>query len=488
MWENKFSKEGLTFDDVLLIPAKSDVLPRDVDLQVTLTPTLKLNIPIISAGMDTVTESQMAIAMARQGGLGIIHKNMSIEEQAEQVDMVKRSENGVITDPFFLTPENQVYDAEHLMSKYRISGVPIVNNKEEQKLVGIITNRDLRFIEDYSIKIDEVMTKENLITAPVGTTISEAQKILQKHKIEKLPLVDEKGILKGLITIKDIEKVVEFPNAAKDSQGRLLVGAAVGVTKDTMKRIEMLYKGNVDVIVVDTAHGHSKGVIDTVRQIRKTYPDLNIIAGNVATAEATRELFEAGADVVKVGIGPGSICTTRVVAGVGVPQITAIYDCATEARKYGKAIIADGGIKYSGDIVKALAAGGHAVMLGSLLAGTTESPGETEIFQGRRFKVYRGMGSLAAMEKGSKDRYFQEGNKKLVPEGIEGRVPYKGPVADTIFQLVGGLRSGMGYCGARNLEELRENSRFIRITGAGLRESHPHNVQITKEAPNYSLQ
>ena len=488
MWENKFSKEGLTFDDVLLIPAKSDVLPRDVDLQVTLTPTLKLNIPIISAGMDTVTESQMAIAMARQGGLGIIHKNMSIEEQAEQVDMVKRSENGVITDPFFLTPENQVYDAEHLMSKYRISGVPIVNNKEEQKLVGIITNRDLRFIEDYSIKIDEVMTKENLITAPVGTTISEAQKILQKHKIEKLPLVDEKGILKGLITIKDIEKVVEFPNAAKVSQGRLLVGAAVGVTKDTMKRIEMLYKANVDVIVVDTAHGHSKGVIDTVRQIRKTYPDLNIIAGNVATAEATRELFEAGADVVKVGIGPGSICTTRVVAGVGVPQITAIYDCATEARKYGKAIIADGGIKYSGDIVKALAAGGHAVMLGSLLAGTTESPGETEIFQGRRFKVYRGMGSLAAMEKGSKDRYFQEGNKKLVPEGIEGRVPYKGPVADTIFQLVGGLRSGMGYCGARNLEELRENSRFIRITGAGLRESHPHNVQITKEAPNYSLQ
>lgn len=488
MWENKFSKEGLTFDDVLLIPAKSDVLPRDVDLQVSLTPTLKLNIPIISAGMDTVTESKMAIAMARQGGLGIIHKNMSIEEQAEQVDMVKRSENGVITDPFFLTPENQVYDAEHLMSKYRISGVPIVNNKEEQKLVGIITNRDLRFIEDYSIKIADVMTKENLITAPVGTTISEAQKILQKHKIEKLPLVDERGILKGLITIKDIEKVVEFPDAAKDSQGRLLVGAAVGVTKDTMKRIEMLYKANVDVIVVDTAHGHSKGVLDTVRKIRETYPDLNIIAGNVATAEATRELFEAGADVVKVGIGPGSICTTRVVAGVGVPQITAIYDCATEARKYGKAIIADGGIKYSGDIVKALAAGGHAVMLGSLLAGTTESPGETEIFQGRRFKVYRGMGSLAAMEKGSKDRYFQEGNKKLVPEGIEGRVPYKGPVADTIFQLVGGLRSGMGYCGAKNLEDLRENSRFIRITGAGLRESHPHNVQITKEAPNYSLQ
>jgi len=487
MWENKFSKEGLTFDDVLLIPAKSDVLPNNVDLRVELTPTLKLNIPIISAGMDTVTESQMAIAMARQGGLGIIHKNMSIEEQAEQVDMVKRSENGVITDPFFLTPENQVIDAEQLMSKYRISGVPIVNNKVEQKLVGIITNRDLRFIENYSMKIEEVMTKENLITAPVGTTISEAQKILQKHKIEKLPLIDENGVLKGLITIKDIEKVVEFPNAAKDCQGRLLVGAAVGVTKDTMKRVEMLCQAKVDVIVVDTAHGHSTGVIETVKKIREQYPDLNIIAGNVATAEATRELFEAGADIVKVGIGPGSICTTRVIAGVGVPQITAIYDCATEARKYGKAIIADGGIKYSGDIVKALAAGGHAVMLGSLLAGTTESPGETEIYQGRRFKVYRGMGSLAAMERGSKDRYFQEGNKKLVPEGIEGRVPYKGPLADTIFQLVGGIRSGMGYCGARNLKELRENSQFIRMTGAGLRESHPHDVQITKEAPNYSI-
>ncbi|AWI10744.1 Inosine-5'-monophosphate dehydrogenase [Caldibacillus thermoamylovorans] len=487
MWDHKFVKEGLTFDDVLLIPAKSEVLPKDVDLSVSLTDTLKLNVPIISAGMDTVTEAEMAIAMARQGGLGIIHKNMSIEEQAEQVDRVKRSENGVITDPFSLTPEHQVYDAEHLMAKYRISGVPIVNNKEEQKLVGIITNRDLRFIEDYSIKIKDVMTKENLITATVGTTIEEAGKILQKYRIEKLPLVDQSGVLKGLITIKDIEKVIEFPNAAKDEQGRLLVGAAVGITKDTMKRTEMLYKANVDVIVVDTAHGHSKGVIEVVKQIKELYPDLNLIAGNVATAEATKELFEAGADVVKVGIGPGSICTTRVVAGVGVPQITAIYDCASVARKMGKAIIADGGIKYSGDIVKALAAGGHAVMLGSLLAGTSESPGETEIFQGRRFKVYRGMGSIAAMEKGSSDRYFQEDNKKLVPEGIEGRVPYKGPLAETIYQLVGGIRSGMGYTGAKTLKDLRENAQFIRMSGAGLRESHPHDVQITKEAPNYTL-
>lgn len=487
MWDHKFVKEGLTFDDVLLIPAKSEVLPKDVDLSVLLTDTLKLNVPIISAGMDTVTEAEMAIAMARQGGLGIIHKNMSIEEQAEQVDRVKRSENGVITDPFSLTPEHQVYDAEHLMAKYRISGVPIVNNKEEQKLVGIITNRDLRFIEDYSIKIKDVMTKENLITATVGTTIEEAGKILQKYRIEKLPLVDQSGVLKGLITIKDLEKVIEFPNAAKDEQGRLLVGAAVGITKDTMKRTEMLYKANVDVIVVDTAHGHSKGVIEVVKQIKELYPDLNLIAGNVATAEATKELFEAGADVVKVGIGPGSICTTRVVAGVGVPQITAIYDCASVARKMGKAIIADGGIKYSGDIVKALAAGGHAVMLGSLLAGTSESPGETEIFQGRRFKVYRGMGSIAAMEKGSSDRYFQEDNKKLVPEGIEGRVPYKGPLAETIYQLVGGIRSGMGYTGAKTLKDLRENAQFIRMSGAGLRESHPHDVQITKEAPNYTL-
>lgn len=487
MWETKFQKEGLTFDDVLLIPAKSEVLPRDVNLKVQLTKKVQLNIPIISAGMDTVTEADMAIAMARQGGLGIIHKNMSIEQQAEQVDKVKRSESGVITNPFFLTPDQQVYDAEHLMSKYRISGVPIVNNKEEQKLVGILTNRDLRFISDYSIYISDVMTKENLITASVGTTLLEAEKILQKHKIEKLPLVDEEGTLKGLITIKDIEKVIEFPHSAKDSQGRLLVGAAVGVTSDTMKRVDALVKAQADVIVLDTAHGHSKGVMDTVKMIKDKYPTLDVIAGNVATADAARDLFKAGADVVKVGIGPGSICTTRVVAGVGVPQITAIYDCATVAREYGKTIIADGGIKLSGDIVKALAAGGHAVMLGSLLAGVTESPGETEIFQGRRFKVYRGMGSVTSMEKGSKDRYFQEDNKKFVPEGIEGRLPYKGPLADTIYQLIGGLRSGMGYCGAKDLEFLRENSQFVRMTGAGLKESHPHDVQITKEAPNYSL-
>lgn len=489
MWENKFAKEGLTFDDVLLVPAKSEVLPKEVSLQTELCENIKLNLPMISAGMDTVTEAEMAIAMARQGGLGIIHKNMTIEQQAEQVDKVKRSESGVISDPFFLTPEHQVYDAEHLMGKYRISGVPIVNSEEEQKLVGIITNRDLRFIQDrdFSNKISDVMTKENLVTAPVGTTLKEAEKILQKYKIEKLPLVDDNGILKGLITIKDIEKVIEFPMSAKDKQGRLLAGAAVGVTGDTMKRVEALVKASVDVIVIDTAHGHSKGVLDTVRQIREEYPNLAIIAGNVATAEGTRDLIEAGADVVKVGIGPGSICTTRIVAGVGVPQITAVYDCATEARKHGKAIIADGGIKYSGDIVKALAAGGHAVMLGSLLAGVSESPGETEIFQGRRFKVYRGMGSEGAMEKGSKDRYFQEDAKKFVPEGIEGRLPYKGPLADTIYQLAGGLRAGMGYCGTANLQELRENSQFVRMTGAGLRESHPHDVQITKEAPNYSL-
>ncbi|MGE8082074.1 inosine 5'-monophosphate dehydrogenase [Peribacillus loiseleuriae] len=487
MWENKFAKEGLTFDDVLLVPAKSEVLPKDVNLQITLAENLKLNLPILSAGMDTVTEAEMAISMARQGGLGIIHKNMTIEEQAEMVDKVKRSESGVITDPFFLTPEHQVFDAEHLMGKYRISGVPIVNNLEEQKLVGILTNRDLRFIQDFSINIADVMTVENLVTAPVGTDLKQAENILQKHKIEKLPLVDEKGVLKGLITIKDIEKVIEFPNSAKDKRGRLLAGAAVGVTGDTLKRVEMLVKAHVDAIVIDTAHGHSKGVIDTVKEIRKIYPELTIIAGNVATAEATKELIEAGADVVKVGIGPGSICTTRVVAGVGVPQITAVYDCATEARKHGKTIIADGGIKYSGDIVKALAAGGHAVMLGSMLAGVSESPGETEIFQGRRFKVYRGMGSVAAMENGSKDRYFQENNKKFVPEGIEGRLAYKGPLSDTIYQLIGGIRAGMGYCGAADLQDLREKTQFIKMTGAGLRESHPHDVQITKEAPNYSL-
>ncbi|AZQ49364.1 IMP dehydrogenase [Bacillus sp. GX] len=487
MWESKFVKEGLTFDDVLLVPAKSDVLPREVSVKTVLSESLQLNIPLISAGMDTVTEADMAIAMARQGGLGIIHKNMSIEQQAEQVDKVKRSESGVISDPFFLTPEHQVYDAEHLMGKYRISGVPVVNNLDERKLVGIITNRDMRFIQDYSIKISDVMTKEQLITAPVGTTLEEAEKILQKYKIEKLPLVDNNGVLQGLITIKDIEKVIEFPNSAKDKQGRLLVGAAVGVTADAMTRIDALVKASVDAIVLDTAHGHSQGVIDKVKEVRAKYPSLNIIAGNVATAEATKALIEAGANVVKVGIGPGSICTTRVVAGVGVPQLTAVYDCATEARKHGIPVIADGGVKYSGDMVKALAAGAHVVMLGSMFAGVAESPGETEIYQGRQFKVYRGMGSVGAMEKGSKDRYFQEGNKKLVPEGIEGRVPYKGPLADTVHQLVGGLRAGMGYCGAQDLEFLRENAQFIRMSGAGLRESHPHHVQITKEAPNYSL-
>lgn len=413
MWESKFVKEGLTFDDVLLVPAKSDVLPREVSVKTVLSESLQLNIPLISAGMDTVTEADMAIAMARQGGLGIIHKNMSIEQQAEQVDKVKRSESGVISDPFFLTPEHQVYDAEHLMGKYRISGVPVVNNLDERKLVGIITNRDMRFIQDYSIKISDVMTKEQLITAPVGTTLEEAEKILQKYKIEKLPLVDNNGVLQGLITIKDIEKVIEFPNSAKDKQGRLLVGAAVGVTADAMTRIDALVKAQVDAIVLDTAHGHSQGVIDKVKEVRAKYPSLNIIAGNVATAEATKALIEAGANVVKVGIGPGSICTTRVVAGVGVPQLTAVYDCATEARKHGIPVIADGGIKYSGDMVKALAAGAHVVMLGSMFAGVAESPGETEIYQGRQFKVYRGMGSVGAMEKGSKDRYFQEGNKNL---------------------------------------------------------------------------
>jgi len=485
----KFAKEGLTFDDVLLIPAKSEVLPREVNVETTLSDTLKMKTPFISAGMDTVTEAEMAIAMARQGGFGVIHKNMSIEEQAEQVDRVKRSESGVITNPFFLTPEHQVYDAEHLMAKFRISGVPIVNNEKEKKLVGILTNRDLRFIDDYSIIIKEVMTSENLITGKVGTTLEEAQKVLQKYKIEKLPLVDENNVLKGLITIKDIEKVIEYPNSAKDEQGRLIVGAAVGVTNDTMLRIEKLVEAQVDVIVIDTAHGHSAGVIEKVREVRERYPKLNIVAGNVATAEGTRDLIKAGANIVKVGIGPGSICTTRVIAGIGVPQITAIHDCAEEAKKHGVPIIADGGIKFSGDVVKALASGAHAVMLGSLFAGVTESPGEMEIFQGRQYKVYRGMGSLGAMKAGSKDRYFQEDDdvKKLVPEGIEGRVAYKGSLANTMQQLIGGLRAGMGYCGTKNLEALRNDSKFIRITNAGLKESHPHEVQITKEAPNYLL-
>lgn len=488
MWESKFEKEGLTFDDVLLQPAHSEVLPKDVDLSVQLSKSLKLNIPLLSAGMDTVTESAMAISMARQGGLGVIHKNMSIEQQRDEVIKVKRSENGVITNPFFLTKEEEVYAAEHLMAKYRISGVPIVNNPEEKKLIGIITNRDLRFIEDYSTTIDDVMTKEDLITAGVGTTLDEASTILQRYRIEKLPLVDADNILKGLITIKDIEKVIEFPDAAKDSQGRLLVAGAVGIAKETEKRADELIKAGVDALVIDTAHGHSQGVLDAIKDIRDRYPDITLIAGNVATAAGTRALIEAGVDVVKVGIGPGSICTTRVVTGVGVPQITAVYDAATEARKHGKTIIADGGIKLSGDIVKALAAGGHAVMLGSLLAGTKESPGETEIFQGRRFKTYRGMGSMGAMDQGSKDRYFQEDkeSKKYVPEGVEGRTEYKGPVEDTIYQLMGGLKSGMGYTGSKDLETLRNDAQFIKITSASLAESHPHNVQITKESPNYT--
>lgn len=488
-WETKFQKEGYTFDDVLLIPAESHVLPNDVDLRVQLAKNIRLNIPLISASMDTVTDATMAIAIARQGGLGVIHKNMSIAEQAEEVHKVKRSESGVIINPFFLTPSHKVQDAEDLMAKYRISGVPIVDDLETRHLVGILTNRDLRFISDYSILIDEVMTKEHLVTAPVGTSLKDAEAILQKHKIEKLPLVDDKGCLAGLITIKDIEKVIEFPNSAKDEHGRLLVAAAVGITSDTFERATELLDAGADAIVIDTAHGHSAGVIRKIKEIRDTFPEATLIAGNVATAEGTRALFETGVDVVKVGIGPGSICTTRVVAGVGVPQITAIYDAATVAKEFGKAIIADGGIKYSGDIAKAIAAGGHAVMLGSMLAGTDESPGEFEIFQGRRFKTYRGMGSLAAMENGSGDRYFQAKNEanKRVPEGIEGRVAYKGSAADIIFQMVGGLRSGMGYVGARNLEELRENTQFVRMSGAGLRESHPHDVQITKEAPNYSI-
>ncbi len=490
MREDKFAKEGLTFDDVLLMPAKSEVLPSDVNVGTTLSDHLKLNAPLISAGMDTVTEASMAIAMARQGGFGVVHKNMSIEDQAEIVDRVKRSESGVITNPFFLTPEHQVFDAEHLMGKFRISGVPIVNNIEDQELVGILTNRDLRFIQDYSITIADVMTSEDLVTAPVGTTLEEAENLMQKFKIEKLPLVDEANILKGLITIKDIEKVIEFPNAAKDSQGRLIVGAAVGVTNDAMKRIEKLVEASVDVIVIDTAHGHSKGVLEKVKSIRDAYPNLDIIAGNVATAEATRDLIEAGASIVKVGIGPGSICTTRVVAGIGVPQITAVNDCAKAASEYGVPVIADGGIKYSGDIVKALAAGAHAVMLGSMFAGVTESPGEMEIYQGRQYKVYRGMGSVGAMKAGSKDRYFQDSSQsnKLVPEGIEGRVAYKGPLAETFHQLIGGLRAGMGYTGSETIDALRNESQFIKITNAGLRENHPHDVQITKEAPNYSVQ
>ncbi|MYU92750.1 IMP dehydrogenase [Ligilactobacillus salivarius] len=490
-WDTKFVKKGYTFDDVLLIPAESHVLPNEVDLSVQLAKNIKLNIPIISAGMDTVTESAMAIAMARQGGLGVIHKNMTIERQADEVRKVKRSESGVIIDPFFLTPDNKVFEAEALMHKYRISGVPIVENAENRKFCGIITNRDLRFVTDSKVKIDDVMTKENLITAPEGTSLEKAEEILQQYKIEKLPMVNEEGQLTGLITIKDIEKVVEFPHAAKDEHGRLLVAAAVGVTSDTFERAEDLLNAGADALVIDTAHGHSAGVLRKIKEIREHFPEATLIAGNVATAEATKALYDAGVDVVKVGIGPGSICTTRVVAGVGVPQITAIYDAAGVAREYGKTIIADGGIKYSGDIVKAIAAGGNAVMLGSMLAGTDEAPGETEIYQGRRFKTYRGMGSLGAMDSthGSSDRYFQSGvneANKLVPEGIEGRVAYKGSVADIVYQMDGGLRAGMGYCGAPDLATLTNEAQFVQITGAGLVESHPHDVQITKEAPNYS--
>ena len=485
---DKFLKEGLTFDDVLLIPAESDVEPKQVDVSTYLTKKIKLNTPLMTAAMDTVTESGMAIAIAREGGVGIIHKNMTIEQQADMVDRVKRSENGVIVNPFFLSPEHTVRDADDIMGRYRISGVPICD--ERGKLVGIITNRDLRFMtdEDFNQKISNVMTKENLVTAPVGTTLQQAKEILRRHRIEKLPIVDDDGMLKGLITIKDIEKSVQYPNSARDESGRLLCGAAIGATADVLDRVEALVAAQVDVLTLDSAHGHNSNVVESVRRVKKAFPNVQLIAGNVATAAATEALIEAGADCVKVGIGPGSICTTRVVAGIGVPQITAIYDAALAAAKYGVPVIADGGIKFSGDIVKALAAGANVVMVGSLVAGCEESPGETELYQGRRFKVYRGMGSLAAMGKGSADRYFQGGaSKKLVPEGVEGRVPYKGPLSDTVYQMVGGLRAGMGYTGCRNIDELHNKAQFIRITGAGLKESHPHDIQITKEAPNYSF-
>lgn len=484
---NKIVKEGITFDDVLLIPAHSKVLPKEVDISTQLTKTIKLSIPFMSAGMDTVTESRMAIAMARQGGIGVIHKNMSIADQAVEVDKVKRSENGVITDPFYLSPEHYVYEANELMAKFRISGVPIVE-KGTKKLVGILTNRDLRFETDFDRPISEVMTSENLITGPIGTTLEEAKAILGKYRIEKLPLVDANNNLSGLITIKDIEKAILYPHAAKDEQGRLRVAAAVGITGDMMDRIDALYNSKADAIVLDTAHGHSEGVLQAVKRIKEHYPELQVVAGNVATGEATTALIEAGADAVKVGIGPGSICTTRIVAGVGVPQITAINDCAEAAAKYGVPIIADGGIKYSGDVVKAIVAGGYICMMGSLFAGCEESPGDTELYQGRKYKVYRGMGSIGAMEKGSKDRYFQDDAKKLVPEGVEGRVPYKGFVEDTIFQMIGGLRSGMGYAGCGTIDDLRLNGQFVKITAASLKESHPHDIQITKEAPNYSVQ
>ena len=480
---NKIVREGLTFDDVLLIPSASDVLPSGVDLTTRLTDDVRLNIPLMSSAMDTVTESKLAIALAREGGIGIIHKNMSIEEQASQVDKVKRSEHGVITDPFFLAPENSVREAVALMERYKISGVPITKNG---KLVGILTNRDLRFESNYDQPIDNVMTKEHLVTAPVGTSLEEAQKILGKHRIEKLPIVDQDGYLKGLITIKDIEKSIQYPNSARDKNGRLLAGAAVGRAANTMERIAALVSAKVDVIVVDTAHGHQQGVLEEVTKIKAKYPNLTVVAGNVATAEGTQALIDAGADVVKVGIGPGSICTTRIVAGIGMPQLSAVMDCAETADKMGKRIIADGGIKYSGDIVKAIGAGASVVMIGSLFAGTLESPGEIEIYQGRNFKVYRGMGSLGAMAAGGNDRYFQESNRKFVPEGVEGRVPYRGRLADIVYQMLGGLRAGMGYCGMHTIDEMRQNARFVPITNATLIESHPHDISITKESPNYS--
>ena len=480
----KIIGEGITFDDVLLVPAYSEVIPNQVDVSTNLTKKIKLNIPFMSAGMDTVTEHRMAIAMARQGGIGIIHKNMSIGAQAEEVDKVKRSENGVITDPFYLSPEHTLKDADELMAKFRISGVPVT---EGRKLVGIITNRDLKFEEDYSKKIKECMTSENLVTAKEGITMMEAKKILAKARVEKLPIVDDDFNLKGLITIKDIEKQIKYPNSAKDNYGRLLCGAAVGITANVLERVEALVNAKVDVIVLDSAHGHSANVIRCVKMIKEAFPAVQVIAGNVATGAATKALIEAGVDAVKVGIGPGSICTTRVVAGIGVPQITAVMDCYEVAREYGVPIIADGGIKYSGDVTKALAAGGSVCMMGSMFAGCDESPGDFELYQGRKYKVYRGMGSIAAMENGSKDRYFQTDAKKLVPEGVEGRVAYKGFVEDTVFQMLGGLRAGMGYCGAQTIKELQENSHFVKISAAALRESHPHDIHITKEAPNYSI-
>ena len=476
--------DGITFDDVLLVPAYSEVIPNQVDLTTNLTKTIKLNIPLMSAGMDTVTEHRMAIAMARQGGIGIIHKNMSIEAQAEEVDKVKRSENGVITDPFYLSPEHTLKDADELMAKFRISGVPITEGK---KLVGIITNRDLKFEEDFSRKIKECMTSQNLVTAKEGITMTEAKKILAKARVEKLPIVDDDFNLKGLITIKDIEKQIKYPLSAKDSQGRLLCGAAIGITANVLERVAALVASKVDVIVLDSAHGHSANVLNCVRMIKEAYPDLPVIAGNIATGDAAKALIEAGADAIKVGIGPGSICTTRVVAGIGVPQITAVMDCYAVAKEYGIPVIADGGIKYSGDLTKAIAAGGNVCMMGSMFAGCDESPGTFELYQGRKYKVYRGMGSIAAMENGSKDRYFQSDAKKLVPEGVEGRVAYKGLVEDTVFQMLGGLRAGMGYCGASDIKTLQETAKFVKITAASLKESHPHDIHITKEAPNYSI-